>query len=262
MFIKYLNNCNNSIFEVIGRKIDNNIVCTALLINPLCRFISNKEDLDALNTHIDEYRELLADINIEFKNEDILNGQDYFLFGVLDNGDNNISFAYSELFNVEDFQLAELQKKSIEMSRILNSTINKNQKDIESNLECKITEMLSYNYSPLEDGVAEVFGVVLIPEENSEIPSFTVKYYLDPNNQNPNAGELITNMFDTLVPEIAMDLKVYNFFMLTEPTTVIKLGISTTGEYVIDTNNILINDLSENKLNTVKEILVKTYEQL
>ena len=43
---------------------------------------------------------------------------------------------------------------------------------------------------------------------------------------------------------------------------VIKLGISTAGEYVIDTNNILINDLSENKLNTVKEILVKTYEQL
>ena len=262
MFIKYLNNCNNSIFEVIGRKVDNNIVCTALLINPLCRFISNKEDVEELNKYIDEYRELLADITIEFNNEEILNNQDYFLFGVLDNGDNNISFAYSESFDVVDFQLAEVQRKSIDMSKVLTSIINKNQKDIESNLESTITDMLLYNSASLENGVAEVFGVVLIPEENSDIPSFTVKYYSDPNNQKPHISELITKMFDTLVPEIAMDLKLYNFFMLTEPVTVIKLGLSTTGEYIVDTNSVLINNLTEDKLKVVKDILVETYEKL
>ena len=34
----------------------------------------------------------------------------------------------------------------------------------------------------------------------------------------------------------------YNFFMLTEPVTIIKLGLSTSGEYIVDTNHILLNN--------------------
>lgn len=263
MLVRYLYNCNDSIFDVVGAKIGNDIKCSTLLINPLCRFINNEDDSKLLNKEIQEYTEFLNTLIIN-KNIDIdaeiLENHAYFLFGTKDNGENNISFAYSELFKISEDDLEILIEKSINLSKTITSTINNNREDIETNLEADITEMLIFNHAPLEDGVAEVFGVVLIPQEDN-LPNFTIKCYCDPNNQIDNT-ELITTMFDTLVPEIAVDLKSYNFFMLTEPTTIIKLGISTNGEYLISTNDVLINQLDENKLNFIKTILVETYESL
>lgn len=263
MFVRYLYNCNNSIFDVVGAKIENDTKCSTLLINPLCRFINNEDDSKLLNNEIQEYTEFLNNLTINENldiDTEIFENHAYFLFGTKDNGENNISFAYSELFKISESDLEILIEKSINLSKTITSTINNNREDIETNLETDITEMLTFNHAPLKDGVAEVFGIVLIPQEDN-LPNFTIKYYCDPNNQTDNT-EIITSMFDTLVPEIAMDLKSYNFFMLTEPITIIKLGLSTSGEYLIKTNDALVNQLDEDKLNFIKTVLVETYESL
>ena len=263
MFVRYLYNCNDSIFDVVGAKIGNNIKCSTLLINPLCRFVNNEDDSKLLNNEIQEYTDFLNSLTINENldiDTEIFENHAYFLFGTKDNGENNVSFAYSELFKMDENVLEILIEKSINLSKTITYIINNNREDIETNLETDITEMLTFNHSSLEDGVAEVFGVVLIPQEDN-LPNFTIKYYCDPNSQKDNT-EIITSMFDTLVPEIAIDLKSYNFFMLTEPITIIKLGLSTSGEYSIHTNNALVNQLGEDKLNFIKTVLVETYESL
>ena len=121
--------------------------------------------------------------------------------------------------------------------------------------------MIKFNYSSLDEGVAEVFSLILVPGEDN-IPEFSARYYGDPENQKDNDGDIIENMFDKLVPVIITNLNASNFFILREPIVTIKLGLSTSGEYIVTTNDSLLSNLSEEQVNIVQDILVKTYETL
>lgn len=262
MNISYLYNCDETIFEVIIKKEVNGINFDTLFINPLCRFISNKEDLELLDSSLNEYIKTITSVSVyENDNSSLIENQTYFLAGTLDGGDNTISFAYSEEFtiNSDDFNL--IQSSSINLSKIITSVLNKNQENIKENLELEMEKMIKFNYSSLDEGVAEIFSLILVPGEDN-IPEFSARYYGDPENQKNNDADIIENMFDKLVPVIITNLNTSNFFILREPIVTIKLGLSTSGEYIVTTNDSLLSNLSEEQVNIVQDILVKTYETL
>lgn len=262
MRIKYLENSTSVLFNVIAHKASNGIKCHTVLINPLCRFIDDEADSQFLINATSDYSDKLELLKIkENSNSNIISEQDYIIFGVSQSDNNELQFIYSEEFEINEEDLKTAQKNSIELANIIISALSANEKNIEAYLEEELTEMIEYNYTPLQDGVVEVFGVVLIAGEEDNI-NLSVRYYSDPEHKKPDNNTILVNMLDKLVPIIADKLKTYNFFMITEPVTIIRLGLSTSGEYIIDTNHILLNKLEDNKLNDIKKLLSTTYEIL
>lgn len=262
MRIKYLESSKETLFNAIACKTSEGIKCHTILINPLCRFIDNEEDSQFLINATTDYSNKLELLKIkESSNSDLIFEQDYIIFGVLQSNNNELQFIYSEEFELSKDDLKTVQESSIELANILISTLRANSDNVEKFLEQEITEMIEYNYTPLQEGVAEVFGIVLTSGESDSI-NLTVRYYSDPENKKPNNNEILVNLLDRLVPIIANEFKTYNFFMLTEPVTIIKLGLSTSGEYIVDTNHILLNNLEDNKLNDIKDLISETYELL
>lgn len=262
MRIKYLEKSNNTLFHAIARKTTNSIECHTILINPLCRFIDNEADSQFLINATADYSNKLESLDIrEHQNSKLIDEQDYIIFGVCQSDNNELQFIYSEEFEISSNDLMEVNKNSIELANILISILSANEESIEKHLEEEITEMIKYNYTPLQEGVAEVFGVVLNSGGNDNI-DLTVRYYSDPEHTKPDNNSILMNMMDELVPKIAEYLKTYNFFMIHEPITIIKLGLSTSGDYIIDTNSILLNNIETSTLNEIKDLLSRTYEIL
>lgn len=262
MRIKYLENCNNKVFDVIARKTDKGIQYNYILINPLYRYINNKEDSQFLINSMTSYSELLESFEIkESSDSNLLLNQDYFTFGVIESDEGYIQFVYSEDFTLHSEDLKNIQNRSIDLANVLLSVLNANEENINKYLEEEMTEMLTYNYNPIKEGVAEVFGIVLLPNDEGDF-SLAVKYYSDSNHEEVANKEIIINMFDELVPIIMDAFKNYNFFMVKEPVTIIKLGISTDANYLVDSNSVLLKNLDGEKENKVKNILIKTYECL
>lgn len=262
MRIKYLETSKETLFNVIAHKIDDKIECHTILINPLCRFIDNEEDSQFLINATTDYSNKLELLNIkENLNSDLVLEQDYIIFGVTQSQDNKLQFIYSEEFELLENDLKSVQKNSIELANIIISALNANSENIEKYLEEEMIEMLEYNYAPLKKDVIEVFGIVLTSGESDNI-NLSVKYYSDPEHKKESDNELLLNLLNNVVPVISNEFKTYNFFMLTEPTTIIRLGVSTSGEYIIDTNHILLNTLDEYKLNLIKDLISQTYELL
>lgn len=262
MHIKYLESCKEMLFNVIAHKTSDGIKCHTVLINPLCRFIDNEADSQFLINATTDYSNRLELLKIkESSSSDLVFEQDYIIFGVLQLDDNELHFIHSEEFELSKEDLKSVQENSIELAKILISTLNANNDNIEKYLEEEISEMIKYNYTPLQEGVAEVFGVVLTKGERDDV-NLTVRYYSNPERTNSNNNEILIDLFDKLVPMIASNFKVYNFFMIANPITIIKLGLSTSGEYVVDINHMLLNELEDNKLNDIKNLLSETYEVL
>lgn len=262
MRIKYLEKSKGTLFNAIAHKTSDGIRCHTILINPLCRFIDNEADSQFLINATTDYSNKLELLKInESSNSDLVFEQDYIIFGVSQSDNNELQFIYSEEFDLSQEDLKEVHKDSIELAKILISTLSANEENIEKYLEEELSEMIEYNYTPLQEGVAEVFGVILTAGEYDNI-SLTVRYYSDPEHKKPNNNAILVNMLDKLVPIIANEFKTYNFFMLTEPVAIIKLGLSTSGEYMINTNDILLNNLEDNKLDDIKNLLSETYELL
>lgn len=261
MQIKYLEKYDNGIFDIVACKTDDGIKCNTIFINPLCRFLDDADDSKYLVNAISNYSEVLESISIrESEDADLVFDQDYFIFGSIQSEENDSQFTYSKEFvlNIED--LEKVKKKSLELADIILSTLSKNSETIDNLLEDEMTEMIQYNYTPIQEGIIEVFGIVLTSTEENTL-GLAVKYYAN-DDKSLNNRTAISNMFEELLPTIIDDFKNYNFFLVTEPVTIIKLGLLTNGDYVINTNHILLKDLNEAKQTKIKNLLIETYEKI
>lgn len=261
MEIKYLENLDGRIFDVICQKTLQGIKCTNLLINPLCRFIDDEADSQFLINTAFKYSEQINSLTIsETNSEELMIDANYFIFGIIKTDNNALQFAYSEEFNLSEEDLEIAQNSSIDLGNVIISILQKNEASVVKNLESELTEMIEYNYKPLKDGIIEVFGVVISNYENGNI-DLSARYYSS-DDKETNTDSNLSKMFDMLFPIISNNIKTYNLFMVNEPVTLIKLGIRSDGEYIIDTNHILLNNLDESTLNKIKTLLSDSYETL
>lgn len=261
MQIKYLEKYDNSIFDIVACKTDDGIKCNTIFINPLCRFIDDIDDSKYLTNAVSNYSEVLNSMSIrESEDADLVYDQDYFIFGSIQSEQNEPQFTYSKEFSLNVEDLEKVKKKSLELANIILSTLDKNSESIDTLLEEEMTEMIQYNYTPIQESIVEVFGIVLTSTEENTL-GLAVKYYAN-DDESLNNRTAISSMFEELLPTIIDDFKNYNFFLVKEPVTVIKLGLLTNGDYIIDTNHVLLKELNEIKQSKIKNLLVETYEKM
>lgn len=257
MNIQYLDDQGSNIFEIIACKQNDRIECHTILLSPICRFIDSLDSSNHLISAISEYLNLINEMNIkESPNSELFSECNYFAFGVSEGEGDSLNFIYSEEFELDSESMKTVQSKSIELAEIILSILANEEDTIQKYLEEELTELISFNYIPIEDGVAEVLGVVL---EKTKENNFGIS--ISSYSENIDSS-LINDMFSKLMPIIEPKLRNYNFFLVTEPVVLIKLGVSTAGEYMIDTNNILMDSLNELELPQVKSLLVETFEKL
>lgn len=261
MSMYYLDECNDSIFDIIVCKKENKIELDSILINPLFNFIDNVEDSQSIINESKSYFELLKSFELkENIDSNLILNQKYFSFGISFSEYDDIHFRYSEefMFNPNEFETIHLE--SIKLGKKLNSILNSNKSIIESHLEKDIEDIISYNNQPIGPGIAEVFGIVLMPNDNSF--DLSTIHYSCQESLNAYNNIAISEMFNKVAPIICNYFKYNKFFIIKEPVTIIKLGISTSGDYAISFNTNLLFDLNEEDLESILFDLIRTYESI
>lgn len=262
MKIQYLQNLDGNIFDIIGNKSSEGIKINTILINPLCRFIDNEANSQFLINATSNYMNKLSNIKIVEETDNVITAEEnHFIFGVIKTDDGVLQFNYSELFSFSNDDFDFIKNKSIELAEILIAVLRESETSIIENLELELTEMMEYNYVPIDEGVVEILGVVINNHDNNSI-DLTARYYASDKSNDGAKDNVISSMFNELYPLISDSLKTYNLFFVNEPITIIKLGLSQDGEYLIDTNASLLTSLDDSTLQQIKDILLKTYELL
>lgn len=258
MNIGYLNTLDSSIFEIICRCDSNKkIELELVLLTPMIRFIDNEDYTRMVIENIENYIKELNSINISLKeSEEFALNEDYFLLGVNSLEDNKFGFRYSESFNIEQSDLENLKNRGFKLADILLSTMEFDSDNIKNNIEKELSQILRLNYNPIEDGVTDILGVCLDKDEldncNLSLISYNGKIEKD----------VADKFFNLSMYLIESNIKNFNLFLIDNPTIIIKLGISTTGEYKLDLNESLLFDFSEEEKNELKENLISVFDTI
>lgn len=260
MNINYLENCkyNESIFSVTGYTEDNYIKFDKVLINPLYKFIEEKIDTIYISELCSNYIAELNSLCLK-KDSDIVSGNPLTILEVNHSTEGTLEFIYLNSLETNSY-LSNIQEISIELSKNLLSILENNRESLETILESKITEMLKFNYTPIEKNIIDILGISLNPD-NDNI-NISIMSYSPLVNNSSRFDESVDTILLDIVSKIQGYLNTDNFFLIKEPTMIIKLGISTEGDYYLKTNESLVSAVNNETLEEIKNILIKTYELL
>ena len=258
MNIGYLNEANSNVFEVICRCLPNKTISLEyILLTPIIRFIDNEEFTKFILEELDTYSKNINSLDIKIKNsEELICDSEYFLTGIDSLESGEFAVKYSESFLISKEDLEKLREYNIQLAKVLTSTIEFDSENIKKLIETELTDALRLNYHPIDNGVTDIIGVTL---KKSEIDNYylSMKSYMGEIN-----NTLIDKFFNLSLYIIESKIKNFNLFLVNEDTVIIKLGLSTSGEYIIDINEALLYQFNEEELKEIKDNLISIFEEI